>query len=103
VRSYSWDGVLPDADEIQARVAEAVTGVIDLDNLLVVTRHFGALPAEVFVVEVQPVAIEFGMEPSPAVAAVLPEVRRLVRAATQTGSDRPAWDVAGLRFRAGVR
>jgi hypothetical protein len=52
---------------------------------------------------VQPVAIEFGMEPSPAVAAVLPEVRRLVRAATQAGSDRPAWDVAGLRFRAGVR
>ena len=103
VRSFRWDGVLPDAEEIQARVAEAVTGVIDLDNLLVVTRHFGALPAEVFVVEVQPVATEFGMEPSPAVAAVLPEVCRLARAAAQAGPGGPAWDVAGLRVRAGVR
>ena len=103
VRCYRWDGVLPPAEEVQARVAEAVTGVIDLDNLLVVTGHFGALPAEVFIVEVQPLATDFGLEPSPAVTAVLPEVRRLARAATQAGSDRPAWDVAGLRVRAGVR
>jgi hydrogenase maturation protease len=103
VRHYRWDGVLPDAEEIQARVAEAVTGVIDLDNLLVVTGHFGALPAEVFVVEVQPVATRFGMEPSAAIAAVLPEVRRLARAAAQAGPDGPAWGVAGLPVRAGVR
>jgi hydrogenase maturation protease len=103
VRYYRWDGVLPDAEEIQARVAEAVTGVIDLDNLLVVTGHFGALPPEVFVVEVQPVATEFGMEPSPAVAAVLPEVRRLARAAAQDSPEGTAWDVAGLRVRARVR
>jgi hydrogenase maturation protease len=103
VRYYRWDGVLPGAEEIQARVAEAVTGVIDLHNLLVVTGHFDALPAEVFVVEVQPGATEFGMEPSPAVAAVLPEVRRLARAAAQAGLGGPAWDVAGLRVRAEVR
>jgi hydrogenase maturation protease len=103
VRYYRWDGVLPDAEEIQARVAEAVTGVIDLDNLLVVTGHFGALPAEVFVVEVQPVATEFGMEPSPSVAAILPEVRRLARVAAQAGPDGPAWDVACLCVRPGVR
>ena len=79
IRCYRWDGVLPDADEIQARVAEALTGVIDLDNLLIVTQQFGALPAEVFVVEVQPIATEFGMEISPVVAALLPRVRRLAR------------------------
>jgi hydrogenase maturation protease len=103
VRYYRWDGVLPYAEEIQTRVTEAVTGVIDLDNLLVVTGHFGALPAEVFIVEVQPLATEFGMEPSPAVAAVLPEVRRLARAAALTGPTGPGWDVAGLRVRAGAR
>jgi hydrogenase maturation protease len=103
VRCYRWDGVLPDAEEIQARVAEAVTGVIDLDNLLVVTGHFGALPAEVFVVEVQPLTTDFGLEPSPAVTTVLPEVRRLARAAAQAGPGGPGWDVAGLRVRAGVR
>jgi hydrogenase maturation protease len=76
---YRWDGVLPSAEEVQARVAEAVTGVIDLDNLLVVAQQFGALPEEVFVIEVQPVVTEFGLEPSPAVAALLPGVCRLAR------------------------
>ena len=46
VRCYRWEGVLPPAEEVQARVAEAVTGVIDLDNLLVVAQQFGALPEE---------------------------------------------------------
>ena len=39
---------------VQARVAEAVTGVISLDNLLVICAHFGALPPEVTVIEVEP-------------------------------------------------
>lgn len=64
-------------------MAEAVTGVIDLDNLLIVTRQFGVLPEEVYVVEVQPVVTDFGLELSPAVAALLPEVRRLARLAVE--------------------
>ena len=103
IHCYRWDGVLPSAEEIQARVEEAVTGVIDLDNLLVVTCHFGTLPPEVFVVEVQPVASEFGMETSPAVAAALPEVRRLARAAAQAGAGGPGWGVAGLSVQATSR
>ena len=103
VRCYRWEGVLPPAEEVQARVAEAVTGVIDLDNLLVVAQQFGALPAEVFVIEIRPEVSEFGLEPSPAVAAALPEVRRLARAAALAGPGGPAWDVASLRARAGVR
>lgn len=85
LRSYRWDGALPEPDEIQARVAEAVTGVIDLDHLLIVAEQFGALPTEVFVVEIRPVATEFGLETSPFVAALLPEVRRLVRAIALEG------------------
>jgi hydrogenase maturation protease len=94
VRCYRYGGALPDPEEVQARVAEAVTGVIDLDNLLVVARQFGALPPEVRVIEVQPLATDFGLEPSPAVAALLPEVRRLARAAALAppGAD---WCAAG--------
>jgi hydrogenase maturation protease len=80
VRCYRWPGLLPPAEEVQARVAEAVTGVIDLDNLLIVAQQFGALPEEVLVVEVQPVVTDFGLALSPSVAALLPEVRRLARA-----------------------
>ena len=79
IRCYRWEGVLPPAEEVQARVAEAVTGVIDLDNLLVVAQQFRALPEEVFVIEIQPVVTQFGLEPSPVVAALLPEVCRLAR------------------------
>jgi hydrogenase maturation protease len=60
VAAYRWDGVLPADDEIHRAVTEAVTGVIALDNTLVVTRHFGALPDDVVVVEVEPAVHEFG-------------------------------------------
>ena len=51
---YRWDRVLPDRDAIQERVAEAVTGVISLDNLLIVTHALGELPEDVRVVEIEP-------------------------------------------------
>ncbi len=57
---YRWDLALPDAAAIQGAVAEAVTGVIALDNTLVVARHFGVLPPEVIVIELEPVVHEFG-------------------------------------------
>jgi hydrogenase maturation protease len=89
VRCYRWEGVLPPAEEVQARVAEAVTGVIDLDNLLVVVQQFGALPEEVFVIEIRPEVSEFGLEPSPAVAALLPEVCRMARRVALEGVEAP--------------
>ena len=92
VRCYRWDGVLPPAEEVQARVAEAVTGVIDLDNLLVVAQQFRALPAEVFVIEVHPVVMGFGLEPGPAVAALQPEVCRLARRLALEGAAADGWE-----------
>ena len=68
VHSYRWDGILPDAEDIQRAVTEAVTGVILLDNTLVVCRHFAALPGQVIVVEVEPLLHEFGDGFSPEVA-----------------------------------
>lgn len=78
IEAYRWDGALPDAERIQAAVAEAVTGVILLDNTLVVGRHFGGLPEEVLVVEVEPAIHEFGDDFSPAVAAAFDRVCELV-------------------------
>jgi len=78
VTAYRWDGVLPPDDEIHRAVTEAVTGVIALDNTLVVTRHFGGLPEEVVVVEVEPGIQEFGEELSESVAAVMDPLCDLV-------------------------
>ena len=80
VEAYRWDGVLPSAEAVQGAVAEAVTGVVSVDNTLVVARQFGALPAETIVVEVEPGNEEFGEELSPAVAAAMDAVCERVAA-----------------------
>jgi hypothetical protein len=79
VAAYRWDGVLPPDEEIQRAVTEAVTGVIALDNTLVVARHFGALPDEVVVVEVEPAVHEFGDAFSEVVGRQIDGVCELVR------------------------
>jgi hypothetical protein len=74
VYAYRWQGTLPDTEEIQARVAEGVTGVISLDNLLIVGQYFGVFPDDVIVVEVEPEDTGWGEGFSPQVAAALGEV-----------------------------
>jgi len=74
VTMYRWDHRLPDGPEIQARVAEAVTGVISLDNLLVVVGFFQALPPDVSVLEVEPEDEGWGEGLSHVVEAAWPRV-----------------------------
>ena len=77
ITAYRWNHVLPPDDEIQRCVVDAVTGVILLDNTLIVAEWMGALPDETIVIEVQPLDHAFGDEMSPAVATACAEVRRL--------------------------
>ena len=76
-----WRGGLPGTQEIQDRVSEAVTGVISLDNLLVVGEYFGIWPAEVIIVDVSPGPEAAGDTLTPAVRAVLPDIIDAVRRA----------------------
>jgi hypothetical protein len=48
-----WLGGELDVLSVQDRVFEAVTGVISMDNLLVIGEHFGIWPKEVITVEAQ--------------------------------------------------
>ena len=48
-----WVGGQLDSAAVQRRMFEAVTGVISLDNLLVIGTHFGIWPAETYSVELQ--------------------------------------------------
>jgi hydrogenase maturation protease len=87
VTAYRWKGKLPPADEIQARIGEAVTGVVSLDNLLIIGEHFGIWPEEVVVVEVEPADEGWGQEFSPTVAAVVDDVLGIVRRAALEGEN----------------
>ena len=48
-----WVGGTLDTAAVQRRMFEAVTGVISLDNLLVIGAQFGVWPRETFTVELQ--------------------------------------------------
>jgi hydrogenase maturation protease len=76
---FRWSGVLPDDAEIQSRIEEAITGVISLENLLIVCKHFGVLPEEVTIVEIEPEKEDWGLEFSPSVAARVSDAIALVR------------------------
>lgn len=75
---YRWDNALPGPEHIHQAVTEAVTGVIALDNTLVVARHFGGLPPEVIVIEVEPGAHAFGDELTPEVAVAVDRACEIV-------------------------
>lgn len=80
---YRWDRVLPAPEQIHQAITEAVTGIIALDNTLVIARHFDVLPATVVVVEIEPAAHECGDSLTPEIAAALEQacetITRLAR------------------------
>jgi hydrogenase maturation protease len=76
---YRWEHQLPPVDEIQARVAEAMMGVISLENLLVIATYFGTLPRDVVVIEVEALDDTWGEGLTPVVEAVLPQVIAAIR------------------------
>jgi hypothetical protein len=40
--------------DVQRSLEESVQGVVDIDHTLAVARHFGALPSETVIIEVEP-------------------------------------------------
>ncbi len=83
IDSYRWDGKLPDPEEIQVRVSEAVTGVISLDNLLIVVGALGGFPDDVRVVEVEPADEGWGEGFSPTIEGKLDEILETVWTSTR--------------------
>ena len=80
VVAYRWSGQLPPDAAVQQAVTEAVTGIIALDNTLVIGTYFKTLPSSVNVVEIEPLAHECGAELSPEVAAAVPRACEAIRA-----------------------
>ena len=83
ITAYRYDHVLPPTEEINERVADSVTGSISLDNLIVVSEAFKALPEDVWVVEVQPADETWGDGFSDVIDAKLPEIMETVWSLTR--------------------
>jgi hydrogenase maturation protease len=76
---YEWTPTAVSNEEIQARIYEAGAGVIDLDHLLIIARHFNALPNDVQIIELEPLDSEGGEGLSPQVSALLPTAVAMAR------------------------
>lgn len=80
VRHGPWGDRPIDAEALQGRIAEAVTGVVSHENLLYILDHFGVLPARTVLIEIEPEVPTFGERPSPAVERAIARAAELVRA-----------------------
>jgi hypothetical protein len=47
-------------EDVHGRVGDGVMGVVSVDNLVLIARHFGHLPPEVILVETEPVDENWG-------------------------------------------
>lgn len=75
---YQWLGHLPSEKQIQACVGDAATGVISVENLLVIGEHFKIWPEEVFLVDVEPGNEQAGEHLTAEVDAKIPEILRIL-------------------------
>lgn len=76
---YHWDFAKHDEETVQECVAESVTGIISLDNLMMILQYFKALPPEVIVMDIEPVDSQIGFECSPEITARFAEFEEIVR------------------------
>jgi hydrogenase maturation protease len=68
-----------DDEDLQARIREAGAGVLDMDHLSIIARHFGGLPDDVIRIELEPADVGCGDALSPEGAGCLPEALALAR------------------------
>jgi hypothetical protein len=60
ISCHHWQGGSLPPDVLQERVYEAVTGIVSLDNTLMIGEHFGVWPDEVLTVELDMTPQTFG-------------------------------------------
>ncbi len=71
---FKWEGKLPDEEMIQRCVGDAVTGVISVENLLIIGEYFKIWPVETFFVDVEPGTEQAGEDFTKEVEQAIPEL-----------------------------
>lgn len=79
VSVFQWMGGLPDEGQIQACVGDAATGVISVENLLVIGEYFKVWKDEVYLVDVEPGPEIAGEQLTSEMTAQIPYILSIVR------------------------
>jgi len=82
---YKWQGKLPDEELIQRCVGDAVTGVISVENLLIIGEYFKIWPAETYFLDIEPGPEEAGELFTAEMENAIPDIiRKLQQLSTDT-------------------
>lgn len=54
INIFKWEGNLPSETQIQACIGDAATGVISVENLLVIGEFFNIWPKELYLLDIEP-------------------------------------------------
>ena len=84
---FQWKGGLPSEKQIQACIGDAATGVISVENLLVIGEFFEVWPKELYLVDVEPGPEAAGEHLTSQVSARVPEILDTVRKIALQGVD----------------
>lgn len=76
---FKWIGGLPDEEQIQACVGDAATGVISVENLLVIGEYFKVWKDEVYLVDVEPGPEIAGEKFTPEMEEKIPDIISILR------------------------
>lgn len=79
LRRYRVDRTRSAPEEIHRGLEESVMGLVDLDHTLAVARHWGELPVDTVVIEVEPADTSFGLGFSDEMAACIDPILDMVR------------------------
>ena len=79
LRRYQVDLTPPSPVALQRSVEESVMGLVDLDHTLAMARHWGGLPVDTVIIEVEPAEASFGLGFSEVLAACLDPILDMVR------------------------
>lgn len=75
---FKWKGELPSETQIQACVGDAATGVISVENLLVIGEYFKIWPKDVYLIDVEPGQEVAGEHLTEAVKQKIPEILKVL-------------------------
>lgn len=100
LRHHQLDLTPADPARTVASLEESVMGAVDLDHTLTMARHWGGLPADTVIIEVEPAEVGFGLGFSDELAGCFDPILELVRyelrgVAGEVGS-RPDFDAGEL-------
>lgn len=84
---FRWLGKLPVEEQIQACVGDAATGVISVENLLVIGEYFKIWKDEVYLVDVEPGPEVAGENWTESMESSIPDVISTIKRLALTGMD----------------